>query len=179
MQAKPDCTSRTPSSPATPLPTAFTPAFLERVRRLENPPSARQASLSGPWEVESVPTREHGHQFVVSRRAEPFSRGGSVFGIFPSRTVALATAAALPAVGAPMGLHVNGNGHRLGHALHDGPEFLGHLARDDARLLPRLHAVRCLLADPDALALVMEAAGPEALAILGRELHRRIETVAR
>jgi len=183
MQAKQDCTPRTPSStgtaPTTPLPTVFTPAFLQRVRRLENPPSARQASLSGPWEVEAVPTREHGCQYVVSRRAESFSEGGSVFGLFPSRTVALATAAALPSLGAPMGLHLNGNGHRLGHALHDGPVFLGHLARDDARLLPRLHAVRCLLADPDALALVMEAAGPEALALLGRELHRRIERAAR
>ena len=183
MQPKQDCTPRTPSStgsaPATPLPTVFTPAFLQRVRRLQNPPSARQASLSGPWEVEAVPTRENGHQFVVSRRVEPFTEGGSVFGVFPSRTAALATAAALPSVGAPMGLHLNGNGHRLGHALHDGPEFLGHLARDDERLLPRLHAVRCLLADPDALALVMEAAGPEALAILGRALHRRIENVAR
>lgn len=179
MQARQDCTPRTPSSPATPLPTVFTPAFLQRVRRLENPPSARQASLSGPWEVESVSSLEHGHQFVVSRRAEPFSQGGSVFGIFPSRDVALATAAALPSVGAPMGLHLNGNGHRLGHALHDGAEFLGHLARAEERLLPRLHAVRCLLADPDALALVMEAAGPEALALLGRELHRRIEEAAR
>jgi len=176
MQPKQDCTPRIPSSrtvtpaptPATAPATVFTPAFLQRVRRLENPPSARQASLSGPWEVESVPSRENGPRFVVSRRAEPFTQGGSVFGIFPSRDVALATAAVLPSVGAPMGLQLNGNGHRLGHALHDGPEFLGHLARDEARLLPRLHAVRCLLADPDALALVLEAAGPEALALLGR-----------
>jgi hypothetical protein len=178
MQPNPDCTSRTPSSPATPLPTVFTPTFLQRVRRLQNPPSARQASLSGPWEVEAVPTREHGRQFVVSRRAEPFHEGGSVFGVFPSRTAALATAAVLPSVGAPMGLHLNGNGHRLGHALHDGPEFLGHLARAETRLLPRLHVVRCLLADPGALALLLEAAGPEALALLGRELHRRIEQAA-
>jgi hypothetical protein len=178
MQPNPDCTSRTSSSSATTPSTVFTPAFLERIRRLQNPPSARQASLSGPWEVESVPTRENGRRFVVSRRAEPFSQGGSVFGVFPSRTAALATAAVLPSVGAPMGLHLNGNGHRLGHALHDGPEFLGHLARADERFLPRLHTVRCLLADPGALALLMEAAGPEALAILGRELHRRVEKAA-
>lgn len=178
MQPNRDCTSRTPSSPATTLGTVFTPAFLERIRRLENPPAARQASLSGPWEVETIPTREHGARYVVCRRAEPFTEGGSVFGVFPSRTVALATAAVLPAVGAPMGLHLNGKGHRLGHALHDGPDFLGHLARAEERLLPGLHTVRCLLSDPDALALVMEAAGPEALAILGRVLHRRVEKVA-
>lgn len=33
-------------------------------------------------------------------------------------------------------------------------------------------------ANPDALAALMEAAGPEALAMLGRVLHRRLEKVA-
>jgi hypothetical protein len=175
MRATSDCTSPTPS----PLATVFTPAFLERIRRLDNPPSAREASLSGPWEVEPVPSRDHGLRFVVSRRTEPFSRGGSVFGVFPSRTEALQLAAVLPALGAPMGLHVNTNDHRLGYALHDGEVFLGHLARDDARLLPHFHLARRLTADPDALASLMEAAGPEALAILGRTLHRKIEKVVR
>jgi len=52
---------------------------------------------------------------------------------------------------------------------------LGHLARDEERLLSHLHVARCLAADPEALALLLEATGPEALAILGRVLHRRIE----
>jgi hypothetical protein len=42
-------------------------------------------------------------------------------------------------------------------------------------LLPRLDLARALAADPDALAQLIEAAGPEGLAILGRELARRAE----
>jgi hypothetical protein len=187
MRANQDCTSRTPSpspsgstsprtSPA--LTTVFTPAFLQRIRRLDNPPSARIAALSGPWEVEAVDLPRGGRRFVVSRREEPFSEGGSVFGVFGSRDVALATAAVLPSVGTSMDLHLNPSGNRHGYKLHDGERFLGHLARNEARLLPRLHLARHLTADPDALALLLEAAGPEALAILGRALHRRIEKVS-
>jgi hypothetical protein len=177
MRATQDCTR--PSSPASSAPTTvFTPAFLERIRRLKNPPTARQAALSGPWEVEPVWSVEHGRQHGVSRRDEPLAKGGKVFGVFASRETALQTAAVLPAVGAPMNLHLNANGHRLGFALHDGPEFLGHLSRDEPRLLPHLHLARSLVADPAALAALMEAAGPEALAMLGRLLHRRLEKLA-
>jgi hypothetical protein len=176
MRATQDCTRPSTSSSSTPA-TVFTPAFLERIRTLKDPPTARQAALSGPWEVEPVWTEEHGRQFGVSRRDEPLARGGTVFGVFPSRETALQTAAVLPAVGAPVTLHLNGNGHRLGYALHDGRDFLGHLPRDEERLLPHLHLARSLAADPDALAALMEAAGPEALAMLGRVLHRRLEKV--
>lgn len=165
-----------PTSPSST--TVFTPAFLERIRRLQNPPSARQATFSGPWEVESVPSRENGRKFAVCRREEPFSQGGPVFGVFPTRTPALQTAAVLPALGAPMDLQLNTNGQPLGYKLHDGQSFLGHLAVDDERLLPHLHVARCLVANPEALALLMEAAGPETLTILGRALQRRIEKVA-
>jgi len=182
MRANPDCTR--PSTPSTATTsstpaTVFTPAFLERIRRLQNPPSARQAALSGPWEVEPVWTGENGRQYGVSRREEPLANGGTAFGVFRSRETALQTAAVLPAVGTPMTLHLNGNGHhRLGYALHDGQEFLGHLTRDEPELLSHLHLVRCLAADPDALAGLLEAAGPQALAMLGRVLHRRLEKVA-
>jgi len=46
--------------------------------------------------------------------------------------------------------------------------------RDEERLLPHLHLARSLVANPDAFAALMEAAGPEALAMLGRVLHRRL-----
>jgi hypothetical protein len=177
MRATQDCTR--PSTPLSSAPaTVFTPAFLERIRTLEDPPTARQAALSGPWEVEPVWSAEHGRQYGVSRRDEPLAKGGTVFGVFSSKDTALQTAAVLPAVGAPVTLHLNANGHRLGYALHDGPDFLGHLSRDEPRLLPHLHLARSLAADPDALAALLESVGPEALAMLGRVLHRRLEKVA-
>jgi len=177
MRANPDCIRpSTPSTSSAPA-TVFTPAFLERIRRFRNPPTARQAALSGPWEVEPVWSEENGRQYAVSRREEPLANGGTAFGVFPARETALQTAAVLPAVGAPVTLHLNGNGHRLGHALHDGQEFLGHLTREEPGLLSHLHLTRSLVADPDALAALLEAAGPQALAMLGRALHRRLEKV--
>jgi hypothetical protein len=177
MRATQDCTRPSTSTSSVPG-TVFTPAFLERIRRLKNPPTARQAALAGPWEVEPVWSEAHGRQYGVSRRDEPLAKGGRVFGVFSSKETALQTAAVLPAVGAPLTLHLNANGHRLGFALHDGQGFLGHLSRDEPRLLPHLHLARSLAADPDALAALMEAVGPEALAMLGRVLHRRLERVA-
>lgn len=182
MQAKKDCTSHTPStsSPASASSaSAFTAEFLRKIRRLQNPPSARQASLAGPWEVEPVMTENNGLQFAVSRRDEPFAKGGGVLGLFPTRSSALQLGAVLPAVGQPSDLHLNANGHRLGFALHDGEDFLGHLARDEERLVPHLHLARCLAADPASLAMLMESAGPEALALLGRALHRRLQAPSR
>jgi hypothetical protein len=63
---------------------------------------------------------------------------------------------------------------RLGYALHHGHEFLGHLSREEEGLLPRLDLARALATDPHALAQVIEAVGPAALAILGRVLFRRV-----
>jgi hypothetical protein len=174
MRATKDCTSRTSSRiPSQAQDTAFSADFLDTIRALGNPPSARSAVLAGPWEAEEMADK----LFAVCRRDEPFSETGRAFGVFRTRADALQTAAILPAVGAPMTLHLNANGHRLGYALHDGQEFLGHLSRDEERLLPHLHVARCLRSDPEALALLLESAGPAALTLLGRALHRRIERI--
>ena len=77
MRATHNCIRPSKSSPSTPA-TVFTPAFLERLRRLDNPSTARQAALSGPWEVEPVWTEEHGRQYGVSCRGT--SRGWSPLG---------------------------------------------------------------------------------------------------
>lgn len=178
MRATPNCTrTSSPSSAKSRGNTfvnAFSPDFLDILRKLGNPPSARSAVLAGPWEAEEMENK----QFAVCRRGEPYSETGRAFGVFRTRAEALATAAVLPVVGAPLTLHLNPNGHRLGYVLHDGQEFLGHLARDEERLLPHLHVARALRSDPEALALLLESAGPAALDLLGRALRRRIEKAA-
>lgn len=73
---------------------------------------------------------------------------------------------------------------RLGFPLHEGHVHVGHLSRlgegsaaweRRAALLGHLHLARYLTANPEALALLLEAAGPEALPILGPALARRVE----
>jgi hypothetical protein len=178
MQVKTDCSpqpSPDAASGGTRSPgNAFTPEFLERLRRKADPPTARQAALSGPWEVEPVWSENHGRLFAVSRRDEPVAKGGSAFGVFLTRPVALAVAAVLPVLGQPQTLRLKRHGRRRGYALHDDRELLGHLAREEEAFPLLLQLARVLTARPDSLALLLEAAGPEALTLLGRKLDRRV-----
>jgi hypothetical protein len=158
-------------------PNAFSDSFLVRAGCLEQPQSAAGALLAGPWDVEAIEVG-HGLFHAVVRRAETLAEGGSAFAVLLDRSSALLTAAALPALARPDHLHQGRHRKRLGVPLHDGETFLGHLARPEPRLLPVLHALRSLQAQPDGLALLLESLGPEGLALLGRLLSRRVDTVS-
>ncbi len=90
-------------------------------------------------------------------------------------------AAVLPAVAAPSPYRLKDKATRLGTPLHCHRRHIGHVCHLSPErretLLTHLQLVRHLAANPDALALVLEAAGPEALPILGRALARRIEAL--
>jgi hypothetical protein len=159
---------------------AFTAAYLEKARHLEEPPLQQQALFAGPWDVESVPAGD-GVLWAVIRKGDPLAEGGRAVAVFLRRPNALVTAAALTAHATPNHLHLNtgrsrsGAGRRrLGFPVHDGTIHLGHLSRPEEDLLPYLHAVRSLVANPEALALALEALGPELPPILGRILARRV-----
>jgi hypothetical protein len=169
----------------TPPENAFSAAYLEKARQLEEPPFARQALFAGPWEVEAVPAGD-GFLWAVIRTGEPVAEGGRAVAVFLRRPDALVTAAALTALSTPCHLHLNSGRsrsapgrRRLGFPLHDGTVHLGHLAQPEEDLLPYLHAVRCLVANPDALALALEALGPELPPIVGRSLMRRLRRAGR
>jgi hypothetical protein len=88
--------------------------------------------------------------------------------------VALAVAAVLPVLGQPQTLRLKRHGRRRGYALHDNREMLGHLAREEEAFPLLLQLARVLASRPDSLALLLEAAGPGALTLLGRRLDRRV-----
>lgn len=163
-----------------PAENAFTAAYLEKARHLEEPPFERQALFAGPWDVEPMPAGD-GVLWAVIRKGDTLAEGGRAVAVFLRRPDALGAAAALTAHAAPNHLHLNtgrsrsGPGRRrLGFPVHDGTTHLGHLSRPEENLLPYLHAVRSLVANPEALALVLEALGPELPPILGRILARRV-----
>lgn len=177
MPAKRDCSSlalpgspRTSSVPAN----AFSQTFLHQVRRLPEPSGSSPALLAGPWDVEPVAAGSHRFHAVV-RRDEPVAEGGAALGLMLERLAALQLAAAVFSLTGPCDLHMGKPRKRRGVTLHDGRDFLGHLARPQPELLPVFHAARSLAAQPDALALVLESLGPESLALLGRLLARRLE----
>jgi hypothetical protein len=173
MRIKTDCNPDAGSGDSSASGNAFTPEFLERLRRKADPPTARQTVLSGPWMAEPVWSENHGQLFAVSRREEPVAKGGSAFGVFLTRSAALAAAAVLPVLGQRRTLRLKRHGRRCGYALHDDRELLGHLAREEEAFPVLLQLARELASRPDSLALLLESAGPEVLTLLGRKLARR------
>jgi hypothetical protein len=150
---------------------------------VEEPPFLREARFSGSWRVEVVEgvTEE---LFAVSRREEPVAAegGGAAVAVFRRRADALVAAAACSALATRCHLSLNtddGEGsarRRLGYPLHDGREHIGHLSRPEEDLLPYLHAVRCLVANPEAMSLALAAMGSEVSARVGRAVMRRLES---
>jgi hypothetical protein len=113
------------------------------------------------------------------RRGEPLAAGGRAVATFRRRSDALLAAAVLPAVAAPTPYRLKDKPKRLGYPLHDHDRHVGHVQRLEperrAAVLSHLHLARYLAAHPDALALLLEAVGAEALPVLGRALGRRVE----
>jgi GAF domain-containing protein len=176
-----------PSSNRLPA-SAFAPSFLEKLRLVarlageagEAPSTEAEALVSGPLAVEAVST-PGGKRYAVVRRDEPVAEGGKVAALYRTRDEALRAAAVLPAVAAPCPYRLKDKAKRLGYPLHAHDRHVGHLCilapeRRHA-VLSHLHVARYLVANPDALALLLEAAGPEALPVLGRALVRRIDAL--
>jgi len=184
----PSAVSRSNGIPAS----AFADSFVEKLRLLvrlqeesggQEGSTAAEAALSGPLGVEEMATAG-GPVFAVVRAREPVSEGGRAAALCKSRAQALRLAAVLPAAAALNPYHLSDGPKRLGIPLHEGRVHVGHVsgfgtgstatARRHA-LLGHLHVARYLTSHPEALALLLEAVGPEALPILGRALAQRVE----
>lgn len=164
-------------------PNGFSAAYLDRARHVEEPPFLREARFSGSWRVESVDGVGE-ELFAVSRPEEPVAAEGgrAAMPVFRRRADALVAAAACSALATRCHLSLNkderggASRRRLGFPLHDGQEHIGHLSRPEEELLPYLHAVRCLVANPEAMSLALAAMGSEVSAQVGRAVMRRLES---
>lgn len=157
------------AGPAPPL-RVFTEEALERLRRADEPPTAAEAELSGPWRVCELP---EGGVFGVFRRGDE-EAGDPPLGRFAGRHLALLAAAALPGLGRGSGYRVAPEAGAAGYPLlREGVEA-GALGVFLADLAPALDVLEALLRSPPAMALLLEAAGPTALERAGRELGLRL-----
>jgi len=146
-------------------------------------PLARQAHWAGPWEVEPIPAGDS-VLHAVTRRGEPASASeGEAPGArlaFLRRQDALLAAASLAALASPnhLSLSQGKKGGRLGHPIHEGSRHLGHVGPAvrgaQGEFLVAFHTARCLAANPEAAALLVEALDTETLGILGRAIMRRL-----
>ena len=149
---------------------AFSPSFLERVNEQDEPPTAGEADVAGPWLVEPIP----GLGFGLFRAGESLARGFRPAAVFPDRWLALLAAAVLPGTGRDAFLRLNKEPDAEGYgvALDDGG-IVGHFELFDEPLLDALNVTVHLVRSPQSLAYLLEAAGAAALERCGAILAAR------
>jgi hypothetical protein len=169
----------TESTTASNLPNVFTADFLGRLAERDEPPTAGDADVAGPWRVEPVP--EHG--FGLFRVGESLSRGFAPAAVFPSRWLALIAAAVLPGTGRDPLLFLSKEADADGVypvALAGGAsgggggESAGRFLLFDERLLDAMNVLIHLLQSPECLAYLLEAAGGVTLDRCGTILDERL-----
>lgn len=146
---------------------AFVAAFLDRLLEHDQPATALAAATAGPWEVVAAP----GGRFRVASAGEP--AGDPPAAEVEERQAALLLAAALPASGDRDRFRLRADRGDGGYELLRCGRSLGRLAWFDPHLVATLAALEHVVASPRALALVLEAAGHDALVRAGRLLAGR------
>jgi hypothetical protein len=165
-------------------PNVFTTQFLCRMAERDEPPTAGDADVAGPWRIESIP----GHGFGLFRVGESLARGFAPTAVFPSRWLALLMAGILPGTGQDPLLLLSkqpdahgvypvalaGGGDDGGDGGDDGRRPpVGFFQLFDETSLDALNVVIHLIQAPESLAYVLEAAGSVTLERCGAILDER------
>jgi hypothetical protein len=155
-------------------PNAFNPVFLSRLAERDEPPTAGDADVAGPWRIEPIP----GHGFGLFRIGESLARGFAPVAVFPSRWLALVMAAILPGTGRDPLFRIEKDPDADGvYPLilpgPDGGEVVGRLQLFDEAAVDGMNVVAHLLQAPESLAYLLEAAGAVALERCGAILDER------
>jgi hypothetical protein len=153
---------------------AFAEEFLSRFEHEDEPPSAAEADVAGPWEVQPFPLADGHEAFGVWRLGERAGWGDAPAGLFRDPSTALLAATVRPFVGRDpfyeLGREREGGGFPL---LRQG-EAIGWLDLFDEDWALGVNVLERLARSPQALASLMEAAGPLALERAGRILRARV-----
>jgi len=132
-----------------PFPNAFTRGFLTRIGELDEPPSAGEADVAGPWEVEDLP----GFGYGLFRKGETWNRNFQPVAVFHRRPIALLAAAVLPGTGRDAAFRLADKMTSAGFAVTDSTgQLAGHVALFNEPLIAALHVVELIISSPDSLA---------------------------
>jgi hypothetical protein len=155
--------SSTPSG----TPNVFSSSFLERIGEHDEPPTAGEADMAGPWFIEEIP-----EGFGLFRAGEDPDRGFGPAAVFPDRWLALLAKAVLPGTGRDplLTLLKEADSAGYGVTLDDGA-VVGHFALFDEALIDGMNVAAALLRSPESLACLLEAAGGVALERCGAILE--------
>ncbi|HYG62488.1 MAG TPA: hypothetical protein VEL74_07890 [Thermoanaerobaculia bacterium] len=141
----------------------------------DEPPTAGEADVAGPWRIEAIP----GEGFGLFRIGESLGRGFSPLAVFPSQWLALIAAAVLPGTGRDPLLRIDkqpdaDGAYPLLLPGLGGEEVAGRLRVFDEPLVDAINLVILLLQVPESLAWMLEAAGTVALERCGAILDERL-----
>jgi hypothetical protein len=167
---------------------AFTTDFLGRMAERDEPPTAGDADVAGPWRIESI-VWNGGHGFGLFRVGESLTRGFAPTAVFPSRWLALLMAGILPGTGRdpllllskqpdahgayPVALAGGGDDGGDGGDGDGRRSPVGFFQLFDEKALDALSVVIHLIQAPESLAYVLEAAGSVTLERCGAILDER------
>ncbi len=154
------------------LPNAFDSRFLDLLAERDEPPTAHEADVAGPWRIE--PTDQG---YALFRPGEGPQRRRPT-AVFTSRFHALLAAAVLPGIGRDAAFRLNPQPDLEGYALESRSDWgaaVGHLELYDDKLVAALDVLHSLATDPLSLANFLEAAGGVALDRAGVVLAERVE----
>jgi hypothetical protein len=162
-------------------PNVFTTHFLGRMAERDEPPTAGEADVAGPWRVEEIPW-SGGHAFGLFRLGESLARGFAPVALFPSRWLALIAAAILPGTGRDPLVHLGktpgaDGGYPLILPGPDGGEVVGRFQLFDEAAVGAMNVAIHLLQAPESLAWLLEAAGGVTLERSGAILDERVPEV--
>jgi len=166
---------RDPEDPTTqPSPNAFAAEFLRVFAQEDEPASAAEADAAGPWDVQPAATADGREAFGLWRLGEQPEYGDVPAGLFRERPTALLAAAVRPFLGREPYHMLGQERSNGGYPLVRQGETLGWIDLFDEDWAFGINVLERFTRSPEALATLMEAAGPLALERAGRILRKRV-----
>jgi len=165
-----------PPDPDEVTPNAFDADFLKRLEEQEEPPTASEADLAGPWRVEPLP-QEEGGGFGLFRAGESLERSFRPFARFESHWSAQLVAALLPGLARDAAYRFREERDAQGWAIESREAWgavIGHVTVFHSALIDALHVADGLMRSPLALAGFLEACGKVTLERAGAILVERV-----
>jgi hypothetical protein len=151
-------------------PNAFSASFLQRLGERDEPPTAGEADVAGPWHVEEV-----AGGFGLFRLGESRERGFDAYAVFRDRWLALLAASVLPGTGRDSTFLLAKEMDAEGFAVRESPggTVLGHVALFDESFVDALNVAAAVVRLPGSLAGLLEAAGQVSLERAGAILDEK------
>jgi hypothetical protein len=151
------------STPAPATFNAFTVGYLVLLDQRDEPVTAAEADVAGPWHLEAHPTSG----WAVLRQGESLEYSQSV-AIFSKKDAARLAAAVLPSTGRRSRYRLGQDPDEIGYPVFDETQVVGHFEHFHEDLVVALNVVDALVSSPGALAWLLDAAGGLALDRAGK-----------